>query len=155
MDHALLLTSWVCRAATARRPSAGGVSRRRPPGGAWAGIAALQAARMTCAFRRADPALRAGTLSGISGSTLPVPADYRRSPQVHQLRAQFRLRTLPTAETKCAASLPGSNWFRSSMDRMKDSGSFDWGSSPHGITEPKTQNNDLKLSLIHIFPINH
>ena len=26
-------------------------------------------------------------------------------------------------------------WFRSSMDRMKDSGSFDWGSSPHGITE--------------------
>ena len=25
-------------------------------------------------------------------------------------------------------------WFRSSMDRMKDSGSFDWGSSPHGIT---------------------
>lgn len=24
--------------------------------------------------------------------------------------------------------------FRSSMDRMKDSGSFDWGSSPHGIT---------------------
>ena len=24
-------------------------------------------------------------------------------------------------------------WFRSSMDRMKDSGSFDWGSSPHGI----------------------
>ena len=42
-----------CRAATARRPSAGGVSRRRPPGGAWAGIAALQAARLTCAFRRA------------------------------------------------------------------------------------------------------
>ena len=26
-------------------------------------------------------------------------------------------------------------WFRSSMDRMKDSGSFDWGSSPHGITK--------------------
>ncbi len=31
-------------------------------------------------------------------------------------------------------------WFRSSMDRMKDSGSFDWGSSPHGITEQKTLN---------------
>ncbi len=26
-------------------------------------------------------------------------------------------------------------WFRSSMDRLMDSGSFDWGSSPHGITE--------------------
>ena len=25
-------------------------------------------------------------------------------------------------------------WFRSSMDRMKDSGSFDMGSSPVGIT---------------------
>ena len=26
-------------------------------------------------------------------------------------------------------------WFRSSMDRMKDSGACDWGASPHGITE--------------------
>ncbi len=31
---------WICRAATARRPSAGGVSRRRPPGEAITGIAA-------------------------------------------------------------------------------------------------------------------
>ena len=36
-------------------------------------------------------------------------------------------------------------WFRSSMDRMKDSGSFDWGSSPHGITTPKTQNTDFSV----------
>ena len=36
-------------------------------------------------------------------------------------------------------------WFRSSMDRMKDSGSFDWGSSPHGITE---------LILVVITPFN-
>ncbi len=35
-------------------------------------------------------------------------------------------------------------WFRSSMDRMKDSGSFDWGSSPHGITELKTQNTIIQ-----------
>ena len=32
------------------------------------------------------------------GSTLPVPAGYRRSPRVHQLKAQFRLRALPTDE---------------------------------------------------------
>ena len=25
-------------------------------------------------------------------------------------------------------------WTRSSMDRIKDSGSFDWGSTPHGFT---------------------
>ena len=36
-------------------------------------------------------------------------------------------------------------WFRSLMDRMKDSGSFDWGSSPHGITDC----NAMYLKLIH------
>ena len=29
---------------------------------------------------------------------MPVPAGYRRSPRVHQLKAQFRLRALPTTE---------------------------------------------------------
>ena len=29
---------------------------------------------------------------------MPSPADYRRSPRVHQLKAQFRLRALPTTE---------------------------------------------------------
>lgn len=28
------------------------------------------------------------------------------------------------------------------MDRMKDSGSFDWGSSPHGITTDKHKSSD-------------
>lgn len=27
----------------------------------------------------------------------------------------------------------------SSMDRIKDSGSFDWGSTPHGVTKKDTQ----------------
>ena len=35
------------------------------------------------------------------------------------------------------------NWTRSSMDRIKDSGSFDWGSTPHGFT--KTYANDLTI----------
>lgn len=35
------------------------------------------------------------------------------------------------------------NWFRSSMDRMEDSGSFDWGSSPHGITEEEANRRQI------------
>lgn len=36
------------------------------------------------------------------------------------------------------------NWFRSSMDRMEDSGSFDWGSSPHGITAKENKPLQIK-----------
>ena len=44
-------------------------------------------------------------------------------------------------------------WFRSSMDRMKDSGSFDWGSSPHGIT--KKNKTNLKQLVLFFCRIIH
>ena len=44
-------------------------------------------------------------------------------------------------------------WFRSSMDRMKDSGSFDWGSSPHGITEQNAKQM-LFIYLAFVFCCN-
>ena len=79
-----------CRAATARRPSAGGVSRRRPPGGAWAGIAAFQAARITSAFRRAprvpfrtdekEPKVRLRTLRRVLRNLREYLASTRRLP---------------------------------------------------------------------------
>ena len=43
-------------------------------------------------------------------------------------------------------------WFRSSMDRMKDSGSFDWGSSPHGITEQKRVSKKYLAPSIYSYP---
>lgn len=37
------------------------------------------------------------------------------------------------------------------MDRMKDSGSFDWGSSPHGITTEKAkQQIGIKVCNINV-----
>ena len=33
-----------------------------------------------------------------------------------------------------ASQVSSVTWTRSSMDRIKDSGSFDWGSTPHGFT---------------------
>ena len=38
---------------------------------------------------------------------MPVPAGYRRSPRVHQLRAQFRLRAHPTTEAGWLAKTHG------------------------------------------------
>ena len=34
---------------------------------------------------------------------------------------------------------------RSSMDRIKDSGSFDWGSTPHGFTRINANNLIVRL----------
>ena len=53
------------------------------------------------------------------------------------LKAQFARRCCKV--TKKAVILPRilpqcTLWTRSSMDRIKDSGSFDWGSTPHGFT---------------------
>ena len=38
---------------------------------------------------------------------MPVPAGYRRSPRVHKLKAQFKLRTLPTTEAGWLAKIHG------------------------------------------------
>ena len=39
-----------------------------------------------------------------------------------------------TKKSHLACESFSSKGSRSSMDRIKDSGSFDWGSTPHGIT---------------------
>ena len=109
-----------CRAATARRPSAGGVSRRRPPGGAIAGIAAFQAARITCAFRRAprvpfrtdekEPKVRLRTLRRVLRDLREYLAITRGLPSLPTgtpAEGSIQVAGAPNDENNGAASLSG------------------------------------------------